>query len=346
MAFSNRRANPRQPNYGRANFGQISPYRDRAEDEEELAQGDFSPTPSAASQSTSALDAALRPKMFQRVAGRVKAGAQELMRPPVTPDGQMGAAAPAPRHTSGPVDRALMGGGYTPGQLSGGRSVDYAGLQRDYGWDQPTVDQKYGALGALGTPASFGNSGVMGPQGGAPQGQASFDGKNWQGVTSTADGGDFSRLSGFDATKFGDTGNATGDALTSKYVFGRVASKYDPKDPDALPKIVAELNAQGIPAKYDGKDAIDFGDGYGWIDVQQKWVQGQGGGPWDWMPKGGAGGGGGVTPGGNPLMSALMPNAATGGMNIQSLLASGAVDPNDPLWAQILRNLQAGTGGA
>lgn len=247
-----------------------------------MSDGQVSP-PAAASQSTSALDAALKPKAFQRqTASDFTSGRN---------GGVTGGFDRAPQSTASPVERALM-------------------------------------------PSMANASASAAP---APS-RPSFDGKNWQGVASTTDGGDFSRLSGFNSQKFGDLGNATGDAMTSKYVFGRVASKYDPADKDALPKIVAELNSMGIPAQYDGKDGIDFGDGYGYIDVQQAWRPEGGGGPFDWMPKGV---GGQSMP--SPLQNAILPGAADGGINIQSLLASGAVDENDPLWQRILKNLQQGT---
>lgn len=282
------RINPQTPNYGRANFGQIAPYRDRAQEETDTldeAQGAL--VPSAASQGTSALDQALKPR----------------------------------------------GAMFRQGASSGGIAPEsrVPGKERGPMWSQPRPGP---ASTDMGGPTATRQS-SLGED--VASGRAQFDGKNWQGVASTTDGGDFSRLSGFNATKFNDLGNATNDAMTSKYVFGRVASKYDPADPQALPKIVAELNSMGIPAQYDGKDAIDFGDGYGYIDVQQAWRPEGGGGPFDWMPKGGGTGGQ-----MNPLSTALLPGAASGGLNIQSLLASGAIDPSDPLWAQILRNLQSG----
>lgn len=337
--------NPQTPNYGRADFGQISPYRDRAQEETDtLDESQGAVVPAASSQGTSALDAALKPRgaMFKGGARGVQNGG--VMSPPInrTPGGERGPM----------VNTGAQGGVgdtsayFNPqaGTLSGGRQIDYSGLQKDYGWDREKVNSTYGSLAGLADDSGYGrrqgSATADAAPGAATGGKATFDGKNWQGVNSTTDGGDFSRLSGFNAEKFNDLGNATNDAMTSKYVFGRVASKYDPADPQALPQIVAELNSMGIPAQYDGKDGIDFGDGYGYIDVQQAWRAEGGGGPFDWMPKGAAGGQA------QPVMNALLPQAASGGTNLQSLLASGAVDPNDPLWAQILRNLQSGGGQA
>lgn len=111
----------------------------------------------------------------------------------------------------------------------------------------------------------------------------SFDGKNWTGYTRPV--GSTGVFTGFDQGKI-DNPSGYGDANTSKYAFARYASHYDPRDPDALAKIVADMQRDGFPVTFDGRDKLDFGDGYSDIDVLRNWEPGKGGDAWAWQPGG------------------------------------------------------------
>jgi hypothetical protein len=89
-------------------------------------------------------------------------------------------------------------------------------------------------------------------------------------------------LAGFDAAKI-DNPSLPG-AGTSKYRAARVFQDYPPQR-ESLPAIVARLQAQGIDARQTDHDKIDFGDGYGPIDVILNSRPG-GGDAWVWLPVG------------------------------------------------------------
>lgn len=91
-----------------------------------------------------------------------------------------------------------------------------------------------------------------------------------------------SKLAGFDHRKMDDP--TIKDAMTSKYVAARIFQDYPPM-PESLPAVVDRLKAQGINAKQTDFDKIDFGDGYGPIDVIQGAYPG-GGVAWQWLPVG------------------------------------------------------------
>ncbi len=90
------------------------------------------------------------------------------------------------------------------------------------------------------------------------------------------------RLGGFDHNKLDDPTMA--GAMTSKYKAARIFQDYDPK-PESLPAVIEKLRAQGMNATQFGIDKIDFGDGYGQIDVIQGAYPG-GGVAWQWIPQG------------------------------------------------------------
>jgi hypothetical protein len=90
------------------------------------------------------------------------------------------------------------------------------------------------------------------------------------------------KLAGFDHGKMDDP--TIRDAMTSKYVAARIFQDYPPM-PESLPAVVDRLKAQGINAKQTDFDKIDFGDGYGPIDVIQGAYPG-GGVAWQWLPVG------------------------------------------------------------
>lgn len=99
---------------------------------------------------------------------------------------------------------------------------------------------------------------------------------------SIASGAYRNRLAGFDHRKIDDP--SIRDAMTSKYQAARIFQDYPPM-PESLPAVVERLRAQGINATQTDFDKIDFGDGYGPIDVIQGAYPG-GGVAWQWLPVG------------------------------------------------------------
>ncbi|MBP7779329.1 MAG: hypothetical protein KA371_19600 [Acidobacteria bacterium] len=99
---------------------------------------------------------------------------------------------------------------------------------------------------------------------------------------SDASGAYRSKLAGFNHSKIDDP--TIRDAMTSKYIAARVFQDYPPM-PESLPAVVDRLKAQGINATQTDHDKIDFGDGYGPIDVIQGAYPG-GGVAWQWLPVG------------------------------------------------------------
>lgn len=97
---------------------------------------------------------------------------------------------------------------------------------------------------------------------------------------SVATGAHRSRLAGFDIEKLDDP--TMRGAMTSKYQAARIFQDYPPM-PESLPAVVDRLRAQGINATQTDFDKIDFGDGYGPIDVIQGAYPG-GGVAWQWLP--------------------------------------------------------------
>jgi hypothetical protein len=88
-------------------------------------------------------------------------------------------------------------------------------------------------------------------------------------------------LAGFDHVKIDNPDIR--DAMTSKYQASRIFQNFKPM-PENLPAVVAELRAQGFNATQTDHDKIDFGDGYGPIDVIQGSRPG-GGVAWQWLPR-------------------------------------------------------------
>ncbi len=115
-------------------------------------------------------------------------------------------------------------------------------------------------------------SGLMGQAGGV-QGTALA-------ATPTTPGAYRDFMSGFNYYKLDNPGMADHDEI--KYKAGRVFQNYKPM-PESLPQVIADLRAQGINAKQVSFDKIDFGDGWGPIDVIQGAYPG-GGVAWCWLP--------------------------------------------------------------
>jgi hypothetical protein len=100
-------------------------------------------------------------------------------------------------------------------------------------------------------------------------------------------------MPGWDQTKW-----ANPEHNTIKYQAGRIFSQFDPNAirQNPAPRLAA-LKAAGINATMVGDDKIDFGDGYGPIDVITR------GGQWAWQPGGG----------GAPAPTAMAPAGAMAG---------------------------------
>lgn len=88
-------------------------------------------------------------------------------------------------------------------------------------------------------------------------------------------------LAGFDHVKLDNPDIR--DAMTAKYQAARVFQNFKPM-PESLPAVVEELRALGFNATQTDHDKIDFGDGYGPIDVIQGAYPG-GGVAWQWLPR-------------------------------------------------------------
>jgi hypothetical protein len=100
----------------------------------------------------------------------------------------------------------------------------------------------------------------------------------------------FSVMHGFSATNYFDE-----DMVSMKYTFARIAADYDPKQPGALDRVVADprFKAAFPNAKVVGHDGIDFGgqlsDGPGRgvpvfrVDVGETFLQDRSGNAWQWM---------------------------------------------------------------
>ena len=70
---------------------------------------------------------------------------------------------------------------------------------------------------------------------------------------------------------------------TSKYKAARIFQDYAPR-PESIPAVIERLRADGVNAVQTDHDKIDFGDGYGPIDVIQGAYPG-GGVAWQWIPR-------------------------------------------------------------
>ena len=151
-------------------------------------------------------------------------------------------------------------------------------------------------------------------------------GKGTYGYTPGQYEGEIANYSGFNPEKLSLDHP---DADSMKYVFLRATQGIQPTV-ENLDEIVRRLNAQGIPAKRDGYDRIDFGLGEGPIDV----VNQTRGGVWDWQ---------GPDTGGADPMAAQMASQATGQP------ASAATGPGtqggSDMWQLIMQDLQRVAAG-
>jgi hypothetical protein len=181
--------------------------------------------------------------------------------------------------TAQEVQDALTGQGWHPGS----RYVGQQGLQGVLGHlaENAAAQRAAGPAPGAGGPAATGagsplatnpNTGITGGMDTrAPSGAASGAG----GVPST--------LEGFDAGKFGDP-----NKHDTKYDFARIAAQYPPTSA-GLDQAWDQITQQFPHAQRIGDDKVDFGDGFGAVDVIR--ASGEGGKAWHFEPADGGGSG-------------------------------------------------------
>ncbi|OFW47144.1 MAG: hypothetical protein A3J29_02060 [Acidobacteria bacterium RIFCSPLOWO2_12_FULL_67_14b] len=124
---------------------------------------------------------------------------------------------------------------------------------------------------------------LTGLLGGGPAATSSAMGGQAGMTTPTIGRGAFrSTLAGFDSAKIDDS--TIQGANTSKYRAARIFQDFKPM-PESLSAVIERLQAEGVNARQVSFDKIDFGDGYGPIDVIQGAYPG-GGVAWQWLPQG------------------------------------------------------------
>ncbi len=125
-------------------------------------------------------------------------------------------------------------------------------------------------------------TGVLGGAAAAAAGPAGAGAQNSPQRADLVSGEFRGTLAGFDHSKIDDP--TLRDANTSKYKAARIFQDFKPM-PESLPDVIERLRAEGVNATQVSFDKIDFGDGYGPIDVIQGAYPG-GGVAWQWMPQG------------------------------------------------------------
>ena len=135
-----------------------------------------------------------------------------------------------------------------------------------------------------------------------------------EGAGSLKTGGYMGGLEGFNT---GAWGTDERGANTHKNTFGKIASRYDPKQAGASKALMADPDFQAyFPdaklVEHPNGDMIDFGDGRP-VDVLRGATAGGQGEAWPWGVDDGSGGGGGMGGGGELDMGSLMKNITGGG---------------------------------
>ena len=160
---------------------------------------------------------------------------------------------------------------------------------------------------------------------------------NIPGAENVGTGGHTGALTGFNTGGWGTQERGTNSI---KNTFGKIASRYDPRQGNAVQQILNDPEfKQFFPEakliQHPKGDLIDFGDGNP-VDVLRNAVEGGSGDAWQFL----AGGGGGAQ-GGDIL--------AGGGMDLSALMGGGGEQANlateSDVLAQILNELQAAQGG-
>lgn len=175
-----------------------------------------------------------------------------------------------------------------------------------------------------------------------PTGETAGGGSNApQASAGTASGGvarGTGVLEGFDAGKLADPSHQT-----TKYRVGRILQGV-PNGPNGLDAAWPAIQAEFPNAVRVGSDAVDFGDGYGPIDLQRDT---EGGGGWHWEPVGG-GGGGSAAGGAGPATGAIPTSPDLAALSDPGMLAdilaliSRLTQENGGSTAALLNQLQAG----
>jgi hypothetical protein len=137
-------------------------------------------------------------------------------------------------------------------------------------------------------------------------------------------------LEGFDAGKFNDP-----NKHDTKYDFAHIAAKYPPT-PAGLDQAWSEIQQQFPNAQRIGDDKVDFGDGYGAVDVIR--AAGDGGKAWHFEPADG---------GSDQSAASAAPATTTGSSPLASPGAAQLAAPlaNNDVLQQImdeLRRIQSG----
>ena len=97
-------------------------------------------------------------------------------------------------------------------------------------------------------------------------------------LTAAASRSSYNAIPGFDLGKLNDPSH-----VTTKYAFGRAVQDLGLAPASSnLQAIVDQLNAKGGSAKVTGDDTVDFGDGFGSIDVI--FSVGDTNARWQWVP--------------------------------------------------------------
>jgi hypothetical protein len=191
------------------------------------------------------------------------------------------------------VNGALAGQGLKPGD----RYVGEQGLQGVLGHlaENAAAERSAAANGAATAgPATPDTTPAPGASAASATGAAAGTGNGGGGMPGT--------LEGFDAGKFSDP-----NKHDTKYDFARIAAQYQPT-PAGLDQAWNAIKQQFPNATRIGKDAIDFGDGNGPVDVIR--AAGEGGKAWHFEPA--DDGSGGAATSASPANAGLgmMPGAA------------------------------------
>ncbi len=135
-------------------------------------------------------------------------------------------------------------------------------------------------------------------------------------------GGREAALPGWDVNNWNDP-----NMKTPKYVAGHIFADYEPTI-EGLKAAWPEILKAFPNAKFDGKDKVDFGDGYGYIDVLRN--AGGAGGAWQWLPPGSQGKGKGPTTTGGVVTTTGSTTPAPSYDNLFGLNGIPGIDLSDP----------------
>lgn len=178
------------------------------------------------------------------------------------------------------------------------------------------------SIGGVSTQPVGGAANVADPRAGYARTAAANNYKDIEGAGGLKTGGFMGGLEGFNT---GGWGTEERGSNTHKNTFGKIASRYDPKQAGAAKAMMADPDFQAyFPdaklVEHPNGDLIDFGDGRP-VDVLRGAQAGGAGEAWQWGVDDGSGGGAG---GGAPSASGVTVDSLMGGdplAGIQSNLA-------------------------